>query len=525
MNTNRQSSWLLIVTCLLTVIFVGGCMGKRADESAKVIVITPALLDSSLIVIQALEPHLDKLDDDFQAFPNPVEQGLAYFDAQQLDQMEGLLFSFLAGQTSLWDIVNGFGGLGATFSDDLINTKADVLATTAALLIIEHTAFVVNQFSDKPLAMKLINQDYYRSDIPLGTYDRMVVSMTSPDLLDALVAAQEYYAIGLADPQSSLAVLAQTNPVYAALIQQLPVLHDAAAEQLQQVAIAYPSHKAAKKKLRKGIRSEHKYRYKARSIIFKEVSRLKNPKDHVVVFSDQQKQEVFSLLQPGDLVLTYTAGYMSDVFIPGAFKHGITYIGTEADRAPLGLSIDNLPANAIRYNPEALAANLAEQSLPNGQQIDMIEAVAEGVIFNNLEHIMDTHVDRMLVLRPRISAEERAQFIVEVYSYLGDGYDFLFDFTDSSMQVCTELIYRGINGKGLINFELTMRAGHETLSADDIANYYLNGQAGTFDFVLLVEPVPNSKKHPAAVYTGTEGKARLAALMEQVQAKADKARK
>ena len=155
----------------------------------------------------------------------------------------------------------------------------------------------------------------------------------------------------------------------------------------------------------------------------------------------------------------------------------------------------------------------------------MIEAVAEGVIFNNLEHIMDTHVDRMLVLRPRISEEERAQFIVEVYSYLGDGYDFLFDFTDSSMQVCTELIYRGINGKGLINFELTMRAGHETLSADDIANYYLNGQAGTFDFILLVEPEPNSKKHPAAVYTGTEGEARLVALMEQVQAKADKVRK
>ena len=41
------------------------------------------------------------------------------------------------------------------FSDDLINTKADVLATTAALLLIEHTAFVVNQFSDTPLTSEL----------------------------------------------------------------------------------------------------------------------------------------------------------------------------------------------------------------------------------------------------------------------------------------------------------------------------------------------------------------------------------
>ena len=93
------------------------------------------------------------------------------------------------------------------------------------------------------------------------------------------------------------------------------------------------------------------------------------------------------------------------------------------------------------------------------------------------------------------------------------------------MQVCTELIYRGINGKGLINFELTMRAGHETLSADDIANYYLNESEAAFDFVLLVEPESNSKQHDAVVYTGTEGEARLIALMAQVQAKADKARK
>ena len=38
--------------------------------------------------------------------------------------------------------------------------------------------------------------------------------------------------------------------------------------------------------------------------------------------------------------------------------------------------------------------------------------VAKGVIFNNLEHIMDTHINSMLVLRPGLSNAERANFLV-----------------------------------------------------------------------------------------------------------------
>ncbi len=141
----------------------------------------------------------------------------------------------------------------------------------------------------------------------------------------------------------------------------------------------------------------------------------------------------------------------------------------------------------------------------------MIEAVAEGVIFNDLEHLLDTHVNRMLVLRPRLSETERAAFVVEVYSYLGDGYDFRFDFADASQQVCTEVIYRALNGKGSIDFALTARAGHETLSADDIANYHLDSEA--FDFVLLVETKPDSKNNEALVFVGPEGEKRIEVLM------------
>ena len=99
--------------------------------------------------------------------------------------------------------------------------------------------------------------------------------------------------------------------------------------------------------------------------------------------------------------------------------------------------------------------------LPDGKEADMIEAVAEGVIFNNLGHIMDTHINRMLVLRPRLTDAELDHFLLQVFTYLGEGYDF------------------------------------------------------RFDFVLYAEEDPNATQHGARVMLGDAGAGRLQALMQQ----------
>jgi hypothetical protein len=146
----------------------------------------------------------------------------------------------------------------------------------------------------------------------------------------------------------------------------------------------------------------------------------------------------------------------------------------------------------------------------------MIEAVAEGVIFNNLAYIMDTHINRLLVLRPQLTAAERVDFLSEVFSYLGEQYDFRFDFADSTSQVCTEVIYRAIDGKAEIDFELTVRAGHETLSADDIVLYFLNDKPAAFELVLYAEEDPDGSDHAALILTGKAGVDRLEDLMRSV---------
>ena len=510
----------LLIFSTIAIFLAAGCVGQRPEVAPWAAVepttVTRLSLDSSLRTIQSVAPHLADMDAEFRDLPRPRVLGRSYFNATEVDAIEGVLFRFLAIQTALWDLVGSYGGLHAQFVSDDLGTKANVLSITATLLMAGHTAFVVAQFADDPIAIKQLNEAYPRSEISFGTYDRMRNNVTSPDLLEAVAETKKLYAKETADPQSPLSLLTKSDTVYADLIKQIPARQDEAEVRLQQVAKLFPSHSKVEKLARKDAERQHKVLYKIRSALFKDVSRLKDPFAHVITFSDKQKNEIFSLIKPGDLILTYTAGYMSDVFIPGAFKHGITYIGTPDDRKGLNLSPGDLPPNN-RFEPQRLSANLKRSSLSNGQRADMIEAVAEGVIFNSLEHIMDTHINRMIILRPRLSDVERAAFLVEVYSYLGEEYDFRFDFADASRQVCTEVIYRALDGKGSINFELTVRAGHETLSADDIVNYHVAPNSQAFDFVLLVEADPQGKKNEAMIVLGPNGERRLESLMKEIK--------
>jgi hypothetical protein len=317
----------------------------------------------------------------------------------------------------------------------------------------------------------------------------------------------------LADPDSQLTRLAASDARYGELVSLNTALQVVA--EARMLAALGMKGSSEPEPIRKTDESFGNELYRARSMLFKDVSRLKSPTVKLVRFSDEQKAQVLEQLRPGDLILTYTAGYMSDVFIPGAFKHGITYVGSPEQREQAGLRPEALPTVA----PDArnrLAAHIAQTSLEDGKRADMIEAVAEGVIFNNLAHIMDTHINRLLVLRPQLTEAETTDFLIEVFSYLGEEYDFRFDFADSTRQVCTEVIYRGLQGRGGVVFDLTVRAGHETLSADDIALYYLNKHPQAFQFVLYAEEDPNGEDHAAVILTGKDGVQRLRELMKSV---------
>ncbi|OEU22147.1 hypothetical protein FRACYDRAFT_232300 [Fragilariopsis cylindrus CCMP1102] len=416
--------------------------------------------------------------------------------------------------------------------DDMYNTSrtSTIISLAAGFASLYYEGRLVKAFQNDKVAVDKLNETFYRSDIERDTFRQIRLDCTDTTRNGRLEHLENAYKCYCDSDIGDDTIRDDDDDDQAnqEIVDLLPVLYGKIQKITQELVGTSPFHLSAlenKLKQTKIAKKAHIAKTKTRDAMedirahtFKGVSRLKSPTSYLIRFSEEQKSDVFSRIKSGDLVFTYTAGYMSSVFIPGQFKHGITYVGSPKDRADVGLNGENVSRHKDSL-PEGETTKLLEQfqvatsSLDGELNGDVIEAVAEGVIFNNLEHIMDTHVNRLLVLRPSISSEERTSALIDIFRYLGAKYDFGFDFADSSAVVCTEIIYHAFNGKGEINFELVDHTGHLSLSADDIVDYYLSHRT-SFDFVLLALEDLESTEHDACIFTGNEGISALETLME-----------
>ena len=320
-------------------------------------------------------------------------------------------------------------------------------------LLLQQATFATETFSGDSIAIKEMNQRFPRSEIPARTYDNLV------DLLKSS-RARRVDSLGRSIEDS--------------------------------VSLST---------------------YKLQAKVFMRVSRFKNPRAHLIKFSDDQKKELEAILQPGDLLVSYTSGYASSVFIPGAFKHAMVYIGSVEDRKKIGLVSSKVKLPSGSSSQRERTQNFRQEKTLEGDPANVIEAVGEGVKFSNLNHLLDTHINRLAVVRPMLSKKDRILYLSRVFSYLGQEYDFEFDFADASRQVCTELVYRALNGVDGIDFKLSYHAGRLAMTADGMIDYCLQGNSDAFEFILFAKESALSIQHSAKITTGKKGEDDLKELM------------
>jgi hypothetical protein len=75
------------------------------------------------------------------------------------------------------------------------------------------------------------------------------------------------------------------------------------------------------------------------------------------------------------------------------------------------------------------------------------------------------------------------------------------------------VIYRCLDGKGQIAFELVDRLGNPTLSADDIVGYHLATEGRLFRTILYAEEDSEADGYRARLLFGEKATARLESLM------------
>lgn len=420
-----------------------------------------------------------------------------YISSVEHNRIENLLFRFLVCRNSVWEIIHRY----RNYQDDpQANMKAFVIGYNAALTLYRYSGILVTTYMEDEQIVDKLNESYYRVGIPVGTFTRIFDSLTDPENLKDLDVARELFLQELRIEGTPLNALL-SNPDFSPLLDELDTLHEIhlglRSRILSHYVLLTPEltnalrHSEIQKRAEKLIEKFGSRYQTLKAIAFTEVGDLKDPASRGIHFSESQKMRIFSLLKPGDIILTYSEGYMSNIFLPGTFKHGIVFTGKRNAELP---NIELTDTQESMINPED----------------DIVEAVSEGVVSGPISRILDGQINRLVILRLLHDSVQVSGAVRTAYSFLGNNYDFSFDFNDASSQVCTELIYRSYNGLGHIQFDLKKRAGVMTLSADDVARFALN--SGETEFILVAV---EDEKHPgeAVLLTGHDG---VSALHEMV---------
>jgi uncharacterized protein YycO len=182
------------------------------------------------------------------------------------------------------------------------------------------------------------------------------------------------------------------------------------------------------------------------------VSNMRNP-FHLKRVSEEVVAEVRGRMQPGDILITRHDDALSNYFLPGFWPHAALYIGTEAQRRELGVTLDSA------------------RVLKSADPVCVLEAKKDGVLFRPLESTLK--VDSFTVVRPNMPKELIAEAIARACAHEGKYYDFHFDFRRSDRMVCTEVVYHAFHAVGGMQFTPLPGKGRFYISAEQILDYAL----------------------------------------------------
>lgn len=517
---------------LMAILSLGGaCLALEPDAAVKpdaesIAQTEEQILQADLGRINTFLQLMGQMEAEMAGLQESVKlKTNGYYTSDEHDAIERLMFRYLVCRESLWDMIEFYRDHETRFTSPERRTKGFVIGYSAALHLYFFSSKLIATFLDEPIVIKKLNEDYHRSEIPANTYENVFKGVTNPKNIQDIAAAWEIYSREFKNPDSRLSQLAESDPAYKKLILNIQWAHEQGAKYrddiLERSALFSPKIRNALRhaevtQVADGALGKAGSAFAAiRALTFTNVSRLKKPGTPPLEFAPGQVATMKKTLQPGDVILTYSAGYMSNVFLPGVFKHGITYVGSPEDRRGAGLA--EAPDELLPTKREAFTEALALARLEDGTDADLIEAVAEGVVFNSLQRLAGTKINRMVALRPAITPEERTESLANLFVFLGDRYDFDFDFNDASALCCTELIYRCLNKRGPIELTLVKRMGRQTLSADDICHVTLKPGAMTFEPILLV--VEDGREETRAdIVVGKDARPALEKLMRTVGA-------
>jgi len=389
--------------------------------------------------------------EDINAFVVVVEQAQdrGYFYPDEDEEIRAVYLRYLSIRQNLWELL-------AEIQLELkrLDTKHHIdyiglftLAFACGFVLMRAAHYLVEISESYPDIRSKLDEAEPLYGIEWGSFSEIYHKMRSAKTMLPFRQAVRFYH----QHQQEIQALAQESPAWS----QLLIIFKQDEGLLSQTKLDYIKRRLVYRQFQRKAQKNIIYS-KAMYLVFKSTGmRIADLKDPTVKANLTKRvtadirQQAAQLLQPGDYIITRHDDAMSNLFLPGFWPHAALYIGTDEQRAELGI--------------EPLTEDLND--------INILEAKKDGVKLRNLNETLS--VDAFVILRPTFADNERKEALQRALQHRGKKYDFLFDFRIPQRLVCTEVIYRGFHGVAGIEFKLSQRSGRYCLSAEELLNQSL----------------------------------------------------
>ena len=150
-----------ILSVLVTCMVAGALCASAATTGPVDVRHLPADLKRLAAFSTALEGMLGEMNR-MRKTMKGTKRG--HFTSDEHDQIENLLFRYVGIRESLWEIVNRYRDYQKGAGQDEEQTKAFIVAFSAALHLAYYSSTLVETFMDEPAVIDKLNEPYHRSD-------------------------------------------------------------------------------------------------------------------------------------------------------------------------------------------------------------------------------------------------------------------------------------------------------------------------------------------------------------------------
>ncbi len=479
----RPPVWLNITVGAVSLALVVGLgawlLRDRPTEflragSPELASLAPAQLDEQMAgderALVAVIDGLDGLEKTFRAFDADLKAGKrSYYRQADDEEIRRMLLTFLGYRTALLRTVWKYQR-NEDVEPESARLRALLLHYTAAAVVYDYSARFVRAFDGQEEAIRKLNEAEPRWDLPAGTYDLIRANLANGAHRRWLENGWKHYQATLPRWQADGLVAGDPYDTFHSSIRRAAENTAALANELFSYKVGTALADVT------GATKGGYYRASAAVSTLIGDTKIREPRHGKPLITSELMERLRPLLQPGDILVERRNWYLSNAFLPGYWPHSALYVGTP----------DQVKAEGIDKDPRILRhlANFSERDA-SGHAYAIIEAVSEGVVFSTVEHSIG-EADSLAVLRPKLTPLQKREVIARAFSHVGKPYDFDFDFFSADKLVCTELVYRSLNG--LVDFPLVEIVGRKTLPAVEIVKYWISPEGGPLlEFVAYLD--------------------------------------